>query len=177
MPRGSAGGPPPMLLEKITGPEDLRSLSDAELEELAQEIRDFIVGSIARTGSGHLGSNLGVVELTLALHRVFDSPTDKILWDTGHLAYVHKLVTGRQAGFDQLRKAGGMSGYPCRDESEHDWIENSHASTVMSYAHGLALAEEQHAEAARRRGEVPERNHVVAVIGDGALTGGIAYEA
>src|SRR6478735_8468551 len=162
MPRGSAGGPPPMLLEKITGPEDLRSLSDAELEELAQEIRDFIVGAVARTGSGHLGSNLGVVELTLALHRVFDSPTDKILWDTGHLAYVHKLVTGRQAGFDQLRKAGGMSGYPSRDESEHDWIENSHASTVMSYAHGLAMAEDAKDQAAIR---------------DGALTGGMAYEA
>ncbi len=166
-----------MLLEEITCPADLRSLSGPELEVLAQEIRDFIVGAVARTGSGHLGSNLGVVELTLALHRVFDSPTDKILWDTGHLAYVHKLVTGRREGFDQLRKAGGMSGYPCRDESEHDWIENSHASTVMSYAHGLALAAEQHAEAARRQGEVPERNHVVAVIGDGALTGGMAYEA
>jgi 1-deoxy-D-xylulose-5-phosphate synthase len=166
-----------MLLEKITCPDDLRSLTEPELEELAQEIREFIVGAVARTGSGHLGSNLGVVELTLALHRVFDSPTDKILWDTGHLAYVHKLVTGRQAGFDQLRKAGGMSGYPCRDESEHDWIENSHASTVMSYAHGLALAAEQHEEQARRRGETPPRDHVVAVIGDGALTGGMAYEA
>jgi 1-deoxy-D-xylulose-5-phosphate synthase len=166
-----------MLLEEITCPADLRSLSETQLEQLAQEIREFIVGSVARSGSGHLGSNLGVVELTLAIHRVFDSPTDKILWDTGHLAYVHKLVTGRQAGFDQLRKAGGMSGYPCRDESEHDWIENSHASTVISYAHGLALAQDQQAEAARRRGDVPERNHVVAVIGDGALTGGMAYEA
>ncbi|WP_421118777.1 1-deoxy-D-xylulose-5-phosphate synthase [Aquihabitans daechungensis] len=166
-----------MLLEEITCPADLRSLSESQLEVLAQEIRDFIVGAIARTGSGHLGSNLGVVELTLALHRVFDSPTDKILWDTGHLAYVHKLVTGRQEGFEQLRKAGGLSGYPCRDESEHDWIENSHASTVMSYAHGLALAEEQRVERARRRGEDPHPNHVVAVIGDGALTGGMAYEA
>ncbi len=166
-----------MLLEKITCPADLRSLSEPELDELAQEIRDFIVGAVARTGSGHLGSNLGVVELTLAIHRVFDSPTDKILWDTGHLAYVHKLVTGRQAGFEQLRKAGGMSGYPCRDESEHDWIENSHASTVLSYAHGLALAAEQQAEQARRQGETPRRDHVVAVIGDGALTGGMAYEA
>ena len=166
-----------MLLEKITCPEDLRSLTEPELEALAQEIRDFIVGAIARTGSGHLGSNLGVVELTLAIHRVFDSPTDKILWDTGHLAYVHKLVTGRQQGFDQLRKAGGMSGYPCRDESEHDWIENSHASTVMSYAHGLAMAEDQRTERAQRQGEPADRNHVVAVIGDGALTGGMAYEA
>jgi 1-deoxy-D-xylulose-5-phosphate synthase len=166
-----------MLLEKITCPADLRSLSDAELDVLAQEIRDFIVGAIARTGSGHLGSNLGVVELTLAIHRTFDSPTDKILWDTGHLAYVHKLVTGRQEGFEQLRKAGGMSGYPCRDESEHDWIENSHASTVLSYAHGLALAAAQREEQARRQGETPARDHVVAVIGDGALTGGMAYEA
>jgi 1-deoxy-D-xylulose-5-phosphate synthase len=166
-----------MLLEEITCPADLRSLSEPELEVLAQEIRDFIVGAVARTGSGHLGSNLGVVELTLAIHRVFDSPTDKILWDTGHLAYVHKLVTGRQEGFEQLRKAGGLSGYPCRDESEHDWIENSHASTVISYAHGLALAQERQAEAARHQGVPPERHHVVAVIGDGALTGGMAYEA
>jgi 1-deoxy-D-xylulose-5-phosphate synthase len=166
-----------MLLEKITCPADLRSLSEPELDALAQEIRDFIVSAVARTGSGHLGSNLGVVELTLALHRVFDSPADRILWDTGHLAYVHKLVTGRQEGFDQLRKADGMSGYPCRSESEHDWIENSHASTVMSYAHGLAMAEDAKEEAARRRGEVAKRNHVVAVIGDGALTGGMAYEA
>ncbi len=166
-----------MLLEKITCPADLRSLSEPELEVLAQEIREFIVAAIARTGSGHLGSNLGVVELTLAIHRTFDSPSDKILWDTGHLAYVHKLVTGRQEGFEQLRKAGGMSGYPCRDESEHDWIENSHASTVMSYAHGLALAEERREDLARRHGETPDRKHVVAVIGDGALTGGMAYEA
>ena len=166
-----------MLLEKITCPADLRSLSEPELAQLAQEIREFIVGAIARSGSGHLGSNLGVVELTLAIHRVFDSPTDKILWDTGHLAYVHKLVTGRQAGFEQLRKAGGMSGYPSRDESEHDWIENSHASTVMSYAHGLAMAEDRREEAARQQGTTPSRNHVVAVIGDGALTGGMAYEA
>ncbi|WP_426571632.1 1-deoxy-D-xylulose-5-phosphate synthase [Aquihabitans sp. McL0605] len=166
-----------MLLEKITCPADLRSLSEPELAVLAQEIRDFIVGAVARSGSGHLGSNLGVVELTLALHRVFDSPSDRILWDTGHLAYVHKLVTGRQEEFAQLRKAGGLSGYPSRDESEHDWIENSHASTVLSYAHGLAMAEHADEETARHRGDAPKRNHVVAVIGDGALTGGMAYEA
>jgi len=166
-----------MLLEQITCPADLRSLSEPELDMLAQEIREFIVGAVARSGSGHLGSNLGVVELTLALHRVFDSPTDRILWDTGHLAYVHKLVTGRQDGFDQLRKAGGLSGYPCRDESEHDFIENSHASTVISWAHGLSMAEDLRVDRAAKRGETAGRNHVVAVIGDGALTGGMAYEA
>jgi 1-deoxy-D-xylulose-5-phosphate synthase len=167
-----------MLLEKITGPADLRSLTEDELEVLAGEIRTFIVGAVARTGSGHLGSNLGVVELTLALHRVFDSPADRILWDTGHLAYVHKLVTGRQAAFDHLRKEGGLSGYPCRDESDHDLVENSHASTSISWAHGLAMAEDLRVERARRAGEAdPQRHHVVAVIGDGALTGGMAYEA
>ena len=165
-----------MLLETITSPADLRSLDDAELQALATEIRTFIVGAVAKTG-GHLGSNLGVVELTLALHRVFDSPHDRILWDTGHLAYVHKLVTGRQAGFASLRQAGGLSGYPSRAESEHDWIENSHASTALSWAHGLAMAEDLRIEAARRVGEDPDRREVVAVIGDGALTGGMAYEA
>jgi 1-deoxy-D-xylulose-5-phosphate synthase len=165
-----------MYLERITCPADLRSLDEAELDELAQEIRTFIVGSVARNG-GHLGSNLGVVELTLALHRAFDSPSDRILWDTGHLAYVHKLVTGRQAGFDNLRKAGGISGYPSREESEHDWIENSHASTVLSYAHGLSMAEDLQEEAAARAGQPHQRRHVVAVIGDGSLTGGMAYEA
>ena len=167
-----------MLLEKITSPADLRSLDDAQLVALAGEIRHFIVGAVARSGAGgHLGSNLGVVELTIALHRVFDSPDDRILWDTGHLAYVHKLLTGRQEGWDQLRQAGGLSGYPCRDESEHDFIENSHASTAMSYAHGLAMADALTVEAANRRGETLPRRHVVAVVGDGALTGGMAYEA
>ncbi|MEZ5183297.1 MAG: 1-deoxy-D-xylulose-5-phosphate synthase [Acidimicrobiales bacterium] len=165
-----------MLLEKISGPADLRTLSEADLEVLAGEIRTFIVGAVARSG-GHLGSNLGVVELTLALHRVFDSPNDRIVWDTGHLAYVHKLVTGRQAGFDRLRQEGGLSGYPCQDESDHDWVENSHASTSISYAHGLAMAEDLRVERERRAGDSPTRNHVVAVIGDGALTGGMAYEA
>ncbi len=138
-----------------------------DLTELCGEIRDFIVAAVAETG-GHLGSNLGAVELTLALHRVFDSPTDAILWDTGHQAYVHKLVTGRRAGFAELRQAGGLSGYPSREESRHDYVENSHASTILSYAYGLA--------AARDAGRDPHR-HIVAVIGDGSMTGGMAYEA
>ena len=118
--------------------------------------------------SGHLGSNLGAVELSLALHRVFDSPTDAILWDTGHQAYVHKIVTGRRDRFDELRQAGGLSGYPSREESVHDYIENSHASTVLSYAYGMAVA---------RAAGTDKHRHIVAVIGDGAMTGGIAYEA
>ena len=155
-----------MLLEQIRSPQDLRDLSHADLATLSEEIRAFIVESVARHG-GHLGSNLGAVELTLALHRVFDSPRDMLLWDTGHQAYVHKIVTGRQEGFAQLRQAEGLSGYPSRAESDHDWIENSHASTALSYAHGLATA-------VATRGE---DRRVVAVIGDGALTGGMAYEA
>ncbi len=156
-----------MFLEGIREPEDLRDLSHQDLAELSGEIRDFIVAAVAEN-SGHLGSNLGAVELTLALHRVFDSPTDAILWDTGHQAYVHKLVTGRQAGFAQLRQAGGLSGYPSREESRHDYVENSHASTILSYAYGMAVA--------RDAGVDPHR-HIVAVIGDGSLTGGMAYEA
>jgi 1-deoxy-D-xylulose-5-phosphate synthase len=156
-----------MWLEGINEPADLRALTIEELDELAGEIRDFIVLAVAEN-SGHLGSNLGAVELTLALHRVFESPTDAILWDTGHQAYVHKLVTGRQSGFAQLRQTGGLSGYPSREESRHDHIENSHASTGLSYAHGLAVA--------RDAGTDPHR-HIVAVIGDGSLTGGMAYEA
>src|SRR4051794_9602516 len=154
------------LLDRVTGPRDLRELTDAELEELAVELRDFLVRKVSRTG-GPLGPNLGVVELTLALHRVFDSPTDPIVFDTGHQAYVHKMLTGRTAGFDRLRQEGGLSGYPSRDESEHDVVENSHASTALSYADGLA-------KAFAIRGEP---RHVVAVIGDGALTGGMAWEA
>jgi 1-deoxy-D-xylulose-5-phosphate synthase len=153
-------------LDRITGPRDLRDLTDAELDELAAEIRDFLVRKVSRTG-GHLGPNLGVVELTLALHRTFDSPTDRIVFDTGHQSYVHKIVTGRAAGFDQLRQEGGLSGYPSRAESEHDIVENSHASTALSYADGLA-------KAFAVRGE---DRHVVAVVGDGALTGGMAWEA
>ena len=157
-----------MVLEVIRQPSDLRGLTTAELEQLAAEIRDFVVAAVSETG-GHLGSNLGAVELTLALHRVFDSPRDAILWDTGHQAYIHKIVTGRRGGFSQLRQAGGISGYPSREESVHDFIENSHASTVLSYAYGLAVA--------RDAGQTPDRNHIVAVIGDGSMTGGMAYEA
>jgi 1-deoxy-D-xylulose-5-phosphate synthase len=154
------------ILESITTPRDLRGLSDAELGALASEIRDFLVQTCSRTG-GHLGPNLGVVELTLAIHRTFDSPRDRVVFDTGHQAYVHKLVTGRMAGFAKLRQEGGASGYPSQAESEHDIVENSHASTALSYADGLA-------KAYAIRGE---DRHVVAVIGDGALTGGMAWEA
>jgi len=154
------------ILDRITSPADLRTLSDAELRALAEEIRQFLVASVSKTG-GHLGPNLGVVELTLALHRVFDSPKDRILWDTGHQAYVHKLLTRPRDGFARLRKLGGMSGYPNRSESEHDFVENSHASTGLSYAAGMA-------EALQRQGR---DDQVVVVVGDGALTGGMAYEA
>ncbi|HEY8525372.1 MAG TPA: 1-deoxy-D-xylulose-5-phosphate synthase [Acidimicrobiales bacterium] len=149
------------LLERIGGPADLRALGPDEIDALAAEIRDVLITTVATTG-GHLGSNLGAVELTIALHRALDSPTDVIIWDTGHQAYTHKLLTGRQDRFATLRQPGGLSGYPNRRESPHDWVENSHASTALSYAFGLA--------AARPPGRV------VAVIGDGALTGGLAYE-
>ena len=161
-----------MILENVNSPADLRALSQPELVQLAGEIRAFVVDAVSVTG-GHLGSNLGAVELTLAVHRVFDSPRDIVLWDTGHQAYVHKLVTGRQAGFARLRQAGGLSGYPSRQESEHDWVENSHASTILSYAHGISTALELQGGA---EGDGPGRR-VVAVVGDGALTGGMAYEA
>ena len=155
------------MLEQIHSPADLKGLSPEELTDLAQEIREFVVTAVDEAGSGHLGSNLGAVELTIALHRVFDSPDDIILWDTGHQAYVHKILTGRQSQFTELRKAGGLSGYPSREESPHDWIENSHASTVLSYAHGLAVAQES---------ELGEGRRVIAVIGDGSMTGGMAFE-
>ena len=155
-----------MILEHIDSPADLRTLTPDELAVLSREIREFIVDAVTHTG-GHLGSNLGVVELTLALHRTFDSPRDLLLWDTGHQAYVHKLVTGRRDSFTHLRQEDGLSGYPSRTESEHDWVENSHASTILSYAHGMASAFELQGNDRR----------VVAVIGDGALTGGMAYEA
>ena len=165
-----------MLLETISGPDDVRRLSYPELSTLAVEIRQFIVDAVTRTG-GHLGSNLGAVELTLAVHRVFDSPRDIVLWDTGHQAYVHKIVTGRRDGFVDLRQGGGLSGYPSRNESEHDWIENSHASTIVSYAHGLATALEMGAEPADGRGVEPDADRrVVAIIGDGSMTGGMAFE-
>ncbi|MCX3062569.1 1-deoxy-D-xylulose-5-phosphate synthase [Streptomyces beihaiensis] len=154
------------LLTRITGPRDLDRLSLEQLDQLAGEIRTFLVDAVSKTG-GHLGPNLGVVELTLALHRVFESPKDRVLWDTGHQSYVHKLLTGRQ-DFAKLKMKGGLSGYPSRAESEHDVIENSHASTVLGWADGLAKANQL-----RGRGD----DHVVAVIGDGALTGGMAWEA
>jgi 1-deoxy-D-xylulose-5-phosphate synthase len=153
------------ILETIRGPHDLKALSGPELDELAEDIRKFLVEAVARTG-GHLGPNLGVVELSIALHRAFDSPVDRILWDTGHQSYVHKLLTGRQ-DFSKLRGKGGLSGYPSREESVHDIIENSHASTVLGWADGLAKANEV----------LGRPDHVVAVIGDGALTGGMAWEA
>ncbi|WP_062214229.1 1-deoxy-D-xylulose-5-phosphate synthase [Streptomyces sp. NBRC 109706] len=153
------------LLTGISGPRDLDRLSPVQLEELASEIRTFLIDAVSKTG-GHLGPNLGVVELTIALHRVFESPTDSILWDTGHQSYVHKLLTGRQ-DFSGLRTKDGLSGYPSREESEHDIIENSHASTVLGWADGLAKANQL-------RGL---DNRVVAVTGDGALTGGMAWEA
>jgi 1-deoxy-D-xylulose-5-phosphate synthase len=155
-----------MLLEMIGSPTDLARLDADELETLAAEIRAFIVNAVA-ANSGHLGSNLGAVELTIALHRVFSSPRDILLWDTGHQAYVHKLLTGRQSLFSTLRQDGGLSGYPSRAESVHDWVENSHASTILSYAHGLA--------AGVARSSSPDRR-VVAVIGDGSMTGGMAFE-
>src|SRR5438270_3664600 len=127
------------VLDRIKSPADLRSLSEAELRTLAEEIRQFLVGTVSKTG-GHLGPNLGVVELTLALHRVFESPKDRILWDTGHQAYVHKLLTRPREGFARLRELGGMSGYPNREEREHDFIENRPASTGLSYASGRAEA-------------------------------------
>jgi 1-deoxy-D-xylulose-5-phosphate synthase len=154
------------LLGQINSPEDLRRLDRIQLDQLSREIRDFLIQQVSISG-GHLSPNLGIVELTLALHRVFDSPRDAIVWDTGHQAYVHKLVTGRREDFTELRQEGGMSGYPSRRESEHDVIENSHASTSLSYALGIAEA--------RMRLGTP--GVVVAVIGDGALTGGMAYEA
>ncbi|MFD7645233.1 1-deoxy-D-xylulose-5-phosphate synthase [Kitasatospora sp. NPDC059795] len=154
------------LLTRIRGPRDLDRLTAAQLAELAEEIRAFLVEEVSKTG-GHLGPNLGVVELTLAMHRVFDSPRDRILFDTGHQSYVHKLLTGRQ-DFSRLKMKGGLSGYPSRAESEHDVIENSHASTVLGYADGLAKANKIQGHKDRP---------VVAVIGDGALTGGMAWEA
>lgn len=154
------------LLDRVRRPADLRAMSPAQLDALAVEIRTFLVESVSRTG-GHLGPNLGVVELTIALHRVFESPADTLIFDTGHQAYVHKLLTGRH-DFSELRRRGGLSGYPSRTESDHDVVENSHASTALSWADGLARAN-------RLRGR--SDRHVVAVIGDGALTGGMAWEA
>jgi 1-deoxy-D-xylulose-5-phosphate synthase len=153
------------VLDGIRSPADLRDLDDDRLDRLAADIRRVLIDTVAANG-GHLGSNLGAVELTIALHRVLDSPTDAIVWDTGHQAYTHKLLTGRRARFPTLRRPRGLTGYPNRAESPHDWVENSHASTALSYAYGLAAARRQAGHAGR----------VVAVVGDGALTGGMAYE-
>lgn len=154
------------LLERIEGPDDLKALRPDQLPALAQEVRHFLVDEVSRTG-GHLGPNLGVVELTIAIHRVFDSPKDAVVFDTGHQSYVHKLLTGRR-DFSGLRRQGGLSGYPSRAESAHDVVENSHASTSLSWAHGIAAGRVVRGERDR---------HTVAVIGDGALTGGMAWEA
>ena len=154
-----------MLLKEIHSPQDIRGLTLDQLTALAAEIRQEIVAVVDRTG-GHLGSNLGVVELTMALHRTFKSPHDVILWDVGHQTYVHKLLTGRASEFSSLRQPGGLSGYPAQIESPHDWVENSHASPVLSYAHGLATA----------FAATGEDRRVVAVIGDGSMTGGMAFE-
>ena len=164
---GAGSSRPGGLLGRIKGPADIRALDEVQLTQLATEIRDFLVKHTSVRG-GHLGPNLGVVELTLALHRVFDSPADPIVFDTGHQAYVHKIVTGRAGSFDTLRTRHGLSGYPSRAESPHDWVENSHASTSLGYADGLA-------KAFSIRGE--RKRTVVAVIGDGAMTGGMAWEA
>jgi len=154
------------VLGGIAGPADVKSLGEAQLTRLAEQIRERLIAAVASNG-GHLGPNLGVVELGIALHRVFDSPADRIVWDTGHQAYVHKMLTGRAAEFDSLRTEGGLSGYPSQAESPHDWVENSHASTSLSYADGMAKANQL----------LGRDDHVVAVIGDGALTGGMAWEA
>lgn len=155
------------VLARIRGPRDLHGLSRDELTKLADAIRAFLIEKVSVSG-GHLGPNLGVVELTIALHRVFDSPHDALIFDTGHQVYPHKLLTGRQDGFDRLRASGGLSGYPSRAESEHDWVESSHASAALSYADGLAKAFELAGSQDRR---------VVAIVGDGALTGGMCWEA
>ncbi len=157
---------PRTVLSGLRGPADLQVLEDGELDELAADIRSLLITSVATNG-GHLGPNLGVVELGIAIHRVFESPRDRIVWDTGHQSYVHKMLTGRAGDFESLRTEGGLSGYPSQAESEHDWVENSHASTSISYADGMARANQL----------LGRDDHVVAVIGDGAMTGGMAWEA
>jgi len=155
------------ILDKVSSPADLKGLDTNQLEQLAAEIREFLIQKVSATG-GHLGPNLGVVELTIAMHRVFDSPSDPLIFDTGHQSYVHKILTGRQGLFDTLRQKDGLSGYPDRAESPHDWTESSHASASLSYADGLAKAFELTGQVHR---------HVVALVGDGALTGGMTWEA
>jgi len=156
------------LLHSINSPSDLKKIPARQIPALAKEVREFLIDRVSKTG-GHLGPNLGVVELTIAIHRVFDSPQDSIIWDTGHQSYVHKMFTGRLDQFSELRKKDGISGYPARSESDHDIVENSHASTALSWADGIARAYEQ-------TGELKDR-HVVAVVGDGSLTGGMSWEA
>ena len=156
------------ILQSINSPTDLKKIPAAQIPTLAKEVREFLIDRVSKTG-GHLGPNLGVVELTIAIHRVFDSPKDSIVWDTGHQSYVHKMFTGRLDQFNELRKKDGISGYPARSESDHDIVENSHASTALSWADGIARAYEQ-------TGELKDR-HVVAVVGDGSLTGGMSWEA
>ena len=156
------------MLHSISSPSDLKRIPPAQIPALAKEVREFLIDRVSKTG-GHLGPNLGVVELTIAIHRVFDSPKDSIIWDTGHQSYVHKMFTGRLDQFSELRKKDGISGYPARSESDHDIVENSHASTALSWADGIARAYEQ-------TGELKDR-HVIAVVGDGSLTGGMSWEA
>ena len=155
-----------MILEKIKDPNDIKKISPAEYDELAAEIREFLIQKISKTG-GHLASNLGAVELTMALHLFLNFPEDKVVWDVGHQSYTHKLLTGRQEGFDQLRKFGGMSGFPKTKESDCDCFNTGHSSTSISAGLGLAKA----------RDIKGENNTIVSVIGDGSLTGGMAYEA
>lgn len=155
-----------MVLEKINQANDIKKIPPEEYEQLAEEIRAFLIEKISRTG-GHLASNLGVVELTMALHLSLDLPRDKIVWDVGHQSYTHKLLTGRKAGFDELRKYGGMSGFPKRKESDCDCFDTGHSSTSISAGIGLVAARDLRGES----------GYVVSVIGDGALTGGMAYEA
>ena len=154
------------LIRGINSPADIKRMNKEDLSNLAKDIRKFLIKKISATG-GHLASNLGVVELTLALHKVFDSPEDKIIWDVGHQAYVHKILTGRQDGFDSLRQYGGMSGFPKESESQHDIFDTGHSSTSISVALGLACA----------RDIQKQKHQVIAVIGDGAFTGGMAIEA
>src|SRR5216684_43017 len=154
------------LLERIESPADLRSLDREELAQLCREIRDYTVDAVQKTG-GHISSSLGATELTVALHRVFDSPNDKLVWDTGHQGYVHKLLTGRRERFDTLRQFGGISGFLARTESEHDQFGAGHAGTSIAAAQGMAVA----------RDLSGGTHHVVAIIGDGALTAGMAFEA
>ena len=155
-----------MILEQIKGPEDLKKLTSEELSQLAEEIRAFLIEKISHTG-GHLASNLGVVELTIALFRTFDLPEDKIIWDVGHQSYTHKILSGRRMEFDELRQYGGLSGFPKRKESPYDSFDTGHSSTSISAGLGIAQG----------RDILGEDYKVVSVIGDGALTGGMAYEA